>query len=102
MSYVAPMLSTSRIEQIAADAARKQVAAGGLERVLAEPATDSDGKEAVRITLVVTPKTATSLTGDQALDLLIEVQNRIQEAGDERFPIIEYATEQELLSGGLE
>lgn len=90
------MLSADTISRITRDAVAKQVAVADLERVRTETTADSDGNEAVRITIVLTAHGVKSLTGDQALDLLTEVQQRLQHEGDERFPIIEYATEQEL------
>lgn len=66
-------------------------------RFLTEPTTDSEGKEALRITLVLTPAAAKTFTGDQAVDLILSIQSSLLKEGDERFPIIEYATEDELL-----
>lgn len=89
------MLDSQAITQIARKVASAQVAAG-LERVVTEPATDSEGNEALRITLVLKPDAAKKLTGDEALDLLVAIQQKLRAAGEERFPIVEYATEQEL------
>jgi len=77
--------------------ARTRVAEANLERIVTEPATDSEGKEALRIILVLKPGAAKILTGDQALDLLVGIQQKLQAEGEERFPIVEYATEQELV-----
>lgn len=90
------MLEFATIEAIAKRVAKGQVADAGLERVVTEPMTDSQGKDALRITVVLTPQAAQALSGDGALDLLVELQNALQREGEERFPIIEYATEQEL------
>lgn len=90
------MLHDTRISQIASEAALVSVADADLERVLTEPTLDSDGREAVRITLVLTPKAVKSLTGDEALDILVKIQQSLFREGEERFPIVEYATETEL------
>jgi hypothetical protein len=58
--------------------------------------TDSEGNEALRITVVLKPEASGKFTGDQALDLLVDVQQALQGAGEQRLPIIEYATEGEL------
>jgi hypothetical protein len=94
------MLDAQKITRIARDVARTQVAGASLKRIMTEPATDSEGKEALRIILVLKPQAARKLTGDQALDLLVGIQQKLEASGEERFPIVEYATERELVSQG--
>jgi hypothetical protein len=36
------------------------------------------------------------MDGEAVLNTLVQIVDRLQQAGDERFPIIEYATEEEL------
>jgi hypothetical protein len=38
--------------------------------------------------------------GRPILDTLVQIQDRLREAGEERFPIVEYATEEELAESG--
>lgn len=90
------MLDYRTIEKIADRVAKQKVAKAGLERIVAVSVTDSEGNDALRITLVLKPKAVEALTGDTAIDLLVELQRALAEEGEERFPIIEYATEQEL------
>lgn len=90
------MLDFVTIERIAAKAARAQVSDAGLERILVSPAIDSDGRDALRITLVLKPEAVRALSGDGALDLLVRVQQELANCEEERFPIVEYATEAEL------
>lgn len=90
------MLHDPQISEIAAKVARKKIDADALVRIVTEGATDSQGKEALRIVLVLHPAAARELTGDEALDLLVGMQRELQDAGEERLPIIEYATEQDL------
>jgi hypothetical protein len=90
------MLPASRVEEIAHAAASLRAMTKSVRRVLAEPSTDSEGKEALRITFVLSDRGARELTGDQALDLLVELKHNLEQAGEERFAIIEYATEKEL------
>ena len=82
--------------ETAESAVRARLREDGMERILVEPATDSEGADALRITVVLTAAKARQLTGDQALDLLVEVQQAFRDKGEVRLPIIEYATEQEL------
>jgi hypothetical protein len=90
------MLPASRVEQIARTAASMRAMTSTVQRVLAEPSTDSEGKDALRITFVLSDRGAKELTGDQALDILVELKHNLEQAGEERFAIIEYATEKEL------
>lgn len=92
------MLDGQKISEIAGKVARTWLAEANLERVFTEPATDSEGNDALRITLVLKPEVARKLTGDQALDVLVGIQQGLQAQGEERFPIVEYVTERELLS----
>jgi len=87
------MLDIPRIKELAAAAARKWIA---VERVLVEPTVDSRGEEALRVTLVLDPQVVEQVTGDQALDVLVDINEALQVEGDERLPIIFYATEEEL------
>jgi hypothetical protein len=97
--YCSDMLDSNQISDIAGQVVRTKLSKAHLERIVTESATDSDGNEALRITLVFKPEAAKKLTGDNALDLLVGIQQKLQAEGEERFPIVEYATEQELLSG---
>lgn len=87
------MLEQKKIIEIA-----QKVAVANLSavRVLSEPAVDSQGKDALRITIVIEPGVAEKVKGDAVLKTLVEIQNQLQKAGDERFPIIQYATEEDL------
>lgn len=99
MRYALTMLDRHRIDEIASEIVRVS-SADGLERVVTKAAMDSEGQEALRITVVLKPETARTWTGDQALDLLVSIHRSLQAAGEERFPIVEYATEQELADEG--
>mgnify|MGYP003385677069 CR=1 FL=1 len=90
------MLDFVTIERIATKAAMAQVPGTGLERVLINSVVDSDGNDALRITLVLKPEAVDSLTGDGALDLLLAVQQELSRQNEERFPIVDFATEAEL------
>jgi hypothetical protein len=65
-------------------------------RVDWEPTTDSQGQEALKITVVITPGATQRLKGGAALDALVKLQERLDEMRESRTPIIEYATEAEL------
>lgn len=90
------MLDDKTITELAGNVARRVLAHGTVERILTQPTTDSVGDDALRITLVMEPDSVPRITGDEAGDLIAGIQQTLHEAGEERFPIIRYATEQEL------
>ncbi len=94
------MLAKNKILKIARDAATANLSSSAVSQVLSEPTTDSEGRDALRITIVIKPNALGRLTGDAALDTLVEIQSNLRQAGEERFPIVEYSTESELLESG--
>lgn len=92
------MVSMSTIIDLVEQAARKWIR---VRRAIAEPTVDSQGEEALRITLVLDPQAIEHITGDHALDVLFEINEALQSAGDDRLPIISYATEEEVGAGAL-
>jgi hypothetical protein len=89
------MLDIEEITRIAGGIARKELPTA-VERVFTEHTTDMQGNDALRIVVVVKPRAVRKITGDQALDFLVGLRRKFDEEGEERFPIVEYATEQEL------
>ncbi len=67
-----------------------------VERLKLEPTTDSQGREALKITVVIAPGATDRIAGSPVLDGLVSVQNRFREMREKRIPIIEFATEAEL------
>lgn len=65
-------------------------------RVYSEPATDSDGYEALHVTIVLRSDARNELGGDSALDTIVRIQRDLRNSGKERFPIVEFVTEREL------
>lgn len=61
-----------------------------------EPTIDSQGQEALRILIVITPDATQKLKGGAVLDVLVSLQRRLSEMRENRIPMIEYATEAEL------
>jgi hypothetical protein len=97
--YAGAMLELAKVNDVvrrAASAVLKRRA--GLQRVFSEPTSDSQGHEALHITIVLKPGGADNISGDMALDTLVEVERALREAKEDRFPIIDFATEEELES----
>lgn len=94
------MIPIARVDQIAGEVAVAILSRSNVDTVTSEPASDSEGREALRITIVIKPDAASKLEGDKLLDTLVQIQKRLQREGEERFAIVEYATKQELEEGG--
>ena len=61
-----------------------------------KPTTDSQGRDALKVTVVISPGATERLKGGPVLDALVRLGERLQEMRDDRIPIVEYATEAEL------
>jgi hypothetical protein len=46
--------------------------------------------------IIIAPSAVRRLRGDAVLDTLMEIRQRLDAEGDARFPIVEYATQEEL------
>jgi hypothetical protein len=90
------MLDLEKVTQISTEVAKANFGLQNVVRVESEPATDSAGQEALNLLIVIAPGVMEAIDGDEILDTLVQIVDRLQEAGDDRFPIIEYATEEEL------
>lgn len=86
------MLEALELQKLAKDIVHKRLPSIHLDDVLTQPTTDSDGDAAVRITFVLTPETADEISGEDSLKLLVAIKEALFRKGDERFPIVEYAT----------
>lgn len=88
---LSPMLSPARIEEITARAAKEHLKPAALESVRSRSTFDSEGHQAVRITIVLKRDFARRVKDDDALDALVAITSALANAGEERTPIIEYA-----------
>jgi hypothetical protein len=94
------MLDEKKIREIAQEVATANLSSANLSSVSTSAAIDSDGRDALRITIVIKPGSASKIRGDATLDTLVGIQDRLRAAGEERFPIVEYATKKELSASG--
>ncbi|MGD9538532.1 MAG: hypothetical protein AB7P52_11445 [Alphaproteobacteria bacterium] len=92
------MLPNHRIKEIVEAAVRSTLERGSFIRTFAEPILDFEGGDALRITIVIEPNAIDKLTGEAVMNTLAEIQDRLRDEGEERFPIVEYATEEDLAS----
>ncbi len=94
------MIDEQQISAIASSTAQAILAPGTVARIISEPTVDSQGNDALHITIVINPQASKKITGNQALDTLAQLQTKLQEAGEQRFAVVDYATEDELIDGG--
>ena len=94
------MLDLSDINQIVRDVTASNLGPKTVESIDSQTTTDSEGHDALRITIVLAPKVVKKLKDDAVLDTLLEIQDRLRAAGEERFPILEYGTEDEMFASG--
>lgn len=89
------MLTLEQVDAIVREVATRHLAALGVTDVASEPTVDSQGDEALRITITVQSGKRVGESGGPLLDTLSEISTLLQQGGDPRFPIIEYAAEDE-------
>jgi hypothetical protein len=90
------MLHDKQLQQLARQIVGKRLPALKLDDVLTENTTISSGEAGLRITLVLTPESAETMSGDDVLKLLVSIREGLEREGEDRFPIVEYATKDDL------
>jgi hypothetical protein len=93
------MLDDAQTTQMLEVIAKSKLGRENVVRVFTEPWSDLDGKDALRITIVITPGAVDRIKGDDLVDNLVDIRTRLYEAHDERTPFVTYATEEELAVG---
>jgi hypothetical protein len=68
-----------------------------LARVTCEPDVDFDGADALRVTVVLANDDI-DLSGDDAANIIVDLRQALQSAGDDRFPFVDITNESELAS----
>lgn len=94
------MLDEKRIREIAQEVAVANLASSNVSSVLSSTAIDSEGHDALRITIVIKSGAELKIKGDATLDTLVGIKDRLRREGEERLAIVEYATKEELELGG--
>ena len=93
------MLDYPKINEVIEAVAKAKLGRKNVVRTFTEPWSDSDGKDALRITIVISEGAVDRLRGDKLGDNLLEIHNQLYQMQDARTPIVEYATEEELAAG---
>jgi hypothetical protein len=94
------MIGARQIDQVVSKAASATLKKVGVSRVFSVPATDSEGNEALHVTIVLKKTKNAEISGDLALDTIVGIERGLREAGEERLPIVEFVGEEELESSG--
>ena len=94
-AIVLAMLTLEEVGRISMNAASVALQGAELSAVFGEPTFDSLGKDALVVTIVIRSGVE-KISGDAAIDAFVRIQRDLSEAGEERFPIIEFATEEEM------
>jgi hypothetical protein len=91
------MLDLERVKQLATETAAASFGKRNVSQVFVEPTVDSTGQEALRITLVFPGKSIPkNVNGEAVVKNLVRIHNVLEDNGDNRLPILHYATEDEL------
>jgi hypothetical protein len=93
------MLDEKRIHEIAFRVAADNLTPN-FSSVISGSAVDHEGHEILRITIVIGPDAISKIDGDTALNTLVQMQDQLQREGEERFAVIDYATQEELADSG--
>ena len=93
------MIEAPDVARIAEKVAREKFGAENVVRATAETMVDWTGADAWRVLIVLVPDAISRIPEDAALDNLVALQKSVQRAGDDRFAVVEYATEEELAKG---
>jgi hypothetical protein len=94
------MLDEEKIRAIAQEVASANLASTNVTSVSSSPTIDSEGHDALRITIVIKSGAESRIGGDAVLDTLVGIKERLRREGEERLAIVEYATKEELEAGG--
>ncbi|MCW5557854.1 MAG: hypothetical protein KIT22_08485 [Verrucomicrobiae bacterium] len=93
------MIADDKIREIAKQAAVRNLSPEVVQRVISEATEDSEGNDALKLTIVIAPGSAGGIKGDSLLDTLVQIHRDLSAEGEERLAIVEYATEEEMANG---
>jgi hypothetical protein len=91
-----PVVGRAAPEGIIESIVREHFGERGVRDVWVQPFGDYDGEDSLRVTVVLDPAAAEKLDGDMALDLIRALRQRLEDMGEQRFPVVEYATRDEI------
>ena len=90
------MATMQQIEAIVREVAGAQFPSAKISRVITEPGIASTGEGAVRIMIVFDDPVPQLAIGEKFLSALTDIWTRLDQIGEERMPILRYASAHEL------
>jgi hypothetical protein len=90
------MLDDTKIAGITREVGREKLTPRWFEDVMIEPAVDSEGNDALGITVILTRKPDRHLKGKILVRFLVELRQRFDALGEGRTPLLHWATREEL------
>jgi hypothetical protein len=94
------VLELNKVDRIAKQVATANLNSTIVSSVVSSSTTDSTGHDAIKIVIVILPEAETKISGDAALNTLVQIQSELRKQGDERTPIVEYATTKDIEGAG--
>lgn len=94
------MLDYGDVGKLVEKVAKPALGRENVVRVFTEPGGDAEGMDGLRITIVMTPEAVEKIDGDTLLDNVLNVHEALERHGEERTPMIGYATGDELAEIG--
>ena len=85
-------MDKTRIELLAKQAATSTLGTGSVKSVISAPMIDSEGEEALRLTIVMSPGFVAALNeGSKVVDTMVRVHDTLEKEGEKRFPFVDFA-----------
>jgi hypothetical protein len=98
--YECHMSDERTIKSIARKVATANLGKSNVAGVLSKEIVDSEGRDALLITIVLPPGSSDSIKGPELLNTMVQIQDRLQQQGENRFPFVKYADKNELEERG--
>jgi len=93
------MLTDAQIAERVEEIAKSKLGRDNIVRIFTEPGSGIDAEPLLVFTIVLSPGAVDRITGDDAVDNIVAIQNLFYELGEDRKPHLHYATEEELAAG---
>jgi hypothetical protein len=84
------IIDADDILKITREVATRDLATGTVGDVKVAPTFDSTGRDALEITITLTPGSSALVTGNTATTTIFHINQKLQEAGEEPFPIVRW------------
>jgi hypothetical protein len=84
-------IEKNQIDEIAAQVATEILGAALVSNAVTTTTVDSRGRDALKVTINLTPGSAAGITGKAASTTVFALKQRLQEAGEARFPIVRWS-----------